>query len=156
MELDRTNTPNADLIVAAGLTYGGTLVVTNAGDPLQAGDTFNLFDATSIGGAFATISLPPLGSGLTWDLSQLAVNGTIKVGSTPAFGAPVLSGTTLTLSGTGGPANGTYHVLASTNVALPLNLWTSLVTNSFDGGGNFSFNVSITGFPQRFFLIRLP
>lgn len=79
MELDRLATPNADLLVANSLTYGGTLVITNAGEPLLAGDTFNLFDWTSRSGSFASVELPSLDPGLNWDVSNLSVNGTIAV-----------------------------------------------------------------------------
>jgi hypothetical protein len=48
---------------------------------------------------------------------------------------------TLVFSGTNGTAGGTYYVLTSTNVALPLNDWTPIVTNTFDGSGNFNATV---------------
>ncbi len=37
MEIDRTNLPNADLLVSASTTFGGALVVTNIGEELQLG-----------------------------------------------------------------------------------------------------------------------
>jgi len=79
MELDRAGTPTADLIVAGALTCGGALVVNNIGAPVQVGDTFDLFNATSFGGGFTTITLPALGSGLGWDTSTVATDGIIKV-----------------------------------------------------------------------------
>ena len=47
--------------------------------PLVQGDTFKIFNAGSYSGSFAATSLPALDSGLAWDLSKLAVNGTISV-----------------------------------------------------------------------------
>jgi hypothetical protein len=79
MEIDRDGAPNADLIVANAVTYGGTLVVNNLGQPLQAGDTFNLFDWTTRSGSFVATELPTLDTGLTWNLSKLTVDGTIQV-----------------------------------------------------------------------------
>lgn len=62
------------------LTHGGTLTVTNVGpDALAAGNSFTLFSATTRAGAFASVSLPALSSGLVWDQSQLTSNGTITV-----------------------------------------------------------------------------
>lgn len=61
------------------LTFGGTLTVSATGDALAAGDSFPLFGATTYSGSFTSINLPPLGSGLAWDNTQLAVNGTISV-----------------------------------------------------------------------------
>ena len=78
MEIDRTNLPNADLLVSASTTFGGALVVTNIGEELQLGDTFNLFDGPFTG-TFAQIVLPPLPTGRGWDVSKLYVDGTIKV-----------------------------------------------------------------------------
>jgi hypothetical protein len=52
MEINRDASPNADLLIANSLNYGGSLVVNNVGLALQNGDAFNLFDWTSRGGAF--------------------------------------------------------------------------------------------------------
>jgi autotransporter-associated beta strand protein len=84
MEISKAGaTLSADLVaVASSLTYGGTLTVVATGSPLAEGDTFNLFDAGSFGGSFATVNLPTLPTtpaGLFWDVSQLAVDGTILV-----------------------------------------------------------------------------
>jgi fibronectin-binding autotransporter adhesin len=161
MEVDRLATPNADLITASLLTYGGTLVVTNIGfDPLQNGDTFNLFDWTARNGSFGSIQLPALDPGLSWDTSQLTVNGTIKVvpgASGPTISGVALSGTDLIVSGTNGPANGQYVVISSTDIGLPRSSWTPVVTNTFDGSGNFAFTNAVSPItPRRFFTIQLP
>ena len=62
------------------LTQGGTLNITASGDALAAGDTFTLFSATTFAGSgFTVVNPPPLGAGLVWNISQLGVNGTIRV-----------------------------------------------------------------------------
>ena len=69
-----------------------------------------------------------------------------------------LSGANLVVSGTNGPGNGTYIVLASTNVALPLTSWTPVLTNQFNSGGSFVFtftNAVSPGMPQRFYVLRV-
>jgi uncharacterized repeat protein (TIGR01451 family) len=55
------------------------LIVTNIGAPLQAGDVFTNFSASAFSGSFTSTNLPTLTGSLTWDTSQLNVNGTIKV-----------------------------------------------------------------------------
>lgn len=66
------------------VTYGGTLeVVSNGPAALAAGDSFQLFSATTRAGSFATINLPPLASGLVWNSSNLATSGTIVVRALP-------------------------------------------------------------------------
>jgi hypothetical protein len=68
-----------------------------------------------------------------------------------------LIGGNFVLIGTGGSSNGTYFVLTSTNIGLPLSNWTRLFTNQFDGSGNFNFtNVPGTNTPQAFYLLQLP
>lgn len=77
----------ADLAIATALiTFGGTLNVTNIGGTLIDGDVFNLFDWTTPTptGTFSTVNLPTLGSGLTWNQSNLYSNGTIAVVPEPS------------------------------------------------------------------------
>jgi hypothetical protein len=77
--------------------------------------------------------------------------------ATPTIGGIVLSGTNTIISGTGGPANGSYWVLASTNVALPLTNWTQILTSQFDASGNFIFTNAISpAVPRRFYLLQMP
>ena len=61
----------------------GDLVVTllNAFTPAS-GATFNLFDAATFTGSFATVSLPTLTAGLTWDTSGLYSAGILSVTGT--------------------------------------------------------------------------
>jgi hypothetical protein len=48
-------------------------------------------------------------------------------------------------------------VLTSTNVALPLNQWTPILTNLFDGSGAFSATNSVSaGSPRQFYLLQVP
>ena len=141
------NLNNSKLALASGtLAFGGTLAVTASGDALQVGDTFDLFDAPAFSGAFASLSLPALPTGWSWETNRLAVDGTVAVagpqgpGLHPSFSGPVLqNGTNLLLSGSGGLSNFTYYVLSSTNATLPLTNWTMLATNLFDANGNSSF-----------------
>jgi hypothetical protein len=61
------------------------------------------------------------------------------------------------MSGTNGPPNAAYFVLASTNIALPLTNWTPILTNQFGSSGNFSFTNAIDpALPRRFFMLEVP
>ena len=65
--------------------------------------------------------------------------------------------TNVVLSGTNGPPNAPYVVLASTNVTLPLSNWGSIATNQFNTGGGFTFTNTISpAFRQRFSQLRVP
>ena len=65
------------------LTLGGTLVVTNLGDPLNEGDSFRLFQASNCLGGFLAYDLPPLENSFAWDLTELKTSGTITVAALP-------------------------------------------------------------------------
>jgi hypothetical protein len=78
------------------LFYGGNLAVTNVGPALVSGNSFQLFNASSYGGSFASTTYPALGSGLSWT-DNLATSGTIAVtGTGTGGGSPTL---TITRSG---------------------------------------------------------
>ena len=72
--------PMADQVAVPGqpISYHGTLVVANTGALLQPGDTFTLFSASSYSGSF-TIAAQTPGQIVTWNVSNLAVNGSLSV-----------------------------------------------------------------------------
>jgi len=147
------------LNVSGTLTCGGTLTVTRTGDALVANDSFKLFMAGSLTGSFANFALPPLDSGLAWDTSTVNSDGWLRVISNPApvIGSATIINGEIVISGTGGTPGGTYHVVTTTNVTLPMLQWLPVATNTFDGTGNFAFTnaVSLTE-EQQFFRVRLP
>lgn len=66
-------------------------------------------------------------------------------------------GTNVVIVGTGGPPGGTYHLMSSTNIALPISQWTSIVSNLFDGSGTFRYTNAINAaVPALFFRTALP
>ena len=150
---------NNVIAVAGAFALGGTLIVSSADDPLQAGDAFTIFSVTNFGGNFSSLILPALTSGLYWDTSTLKMDGTIRVGieTPPVIGSIGAAGGKLVFSGTGGVTSGTYYVLDSTNLATPMTNWTVLLTNQFDANGNFIFtNTMSTNSPQSFYQLKLP
>jgi fibronectin-binding autotransporter adhesin len=156
MEINRGLTPNADKLVAQTINMAGTtIVITNRGGNLQAGDTFDLFDGPITDGG-VTVLGPP---GTSFDTSQLAVNGTVRVTSAPVppqiTGITPEAGTNIVVRGIGGISFGTYHVLTSTNVAAPLATWVPVATNLFEFDGTFSFtNIINRELGREFFLIQ--
>jgi fibronectin-binding autotransporter adhesin len=140
------------------------ITVNNAGaQPLGAG-TYTLVQQASgsVSGtpsAAVTITGSGLAAGATGSISVSGgVVSLVVTGSTPpspTINSVVRSGGNLILSGTNGPDNGTYVVLSSTNVALPVNLWTPVSTNTFSPTGAFSVTNSITG-NRDFFIIQIP
>jgi hypothetical protein len=69
--------------------------------------------------------------------------------------APVISGTTLTISATNTGA-GTVYLLTSTNVAAPVSTWRPIWTNVLGGSGSFSTNLLNAvnpSFKQQFYLL---
>jgi len=158
MELNATLDTN-DVLRAGLLELGGTLHLANLAGNLMAGDSFKLFDAGLYGGAFTGVVPAMPGPGLTWDLSNLSSDGTLRIlgPQGPQIAASSLSGGNFIFSGTGGTPNGIYYVLSSTNVGLPVMNWTRILTNNFDANGNFSVTTGVSAsIPQRFYLLQEP
>jgi autotransporter-associated beta strand protein len=145
-----------DQIDAAGIIYGGTLVVTNISGLVTNGQSFQLFVATNgYSGTFSGGVTLPSATGLTWT-NTLAINGTITAGVSVPPAQPIitsisLSGTSLVISGTGGTATYQFVVLSSTNLMRPLSQWTPVVTNTFTGGSWSTTNTVDPSAAQSFF-----
>ncbi len=158
MEITKDGGLTNDIVAVAGtLTYGGTLKVVLSGvTPLAVNDTFQLFNFVSAPSGSFTFNLP---AGYTWDTTQLSVDGTIKVtglASPPHIGGVSISGTNLTLTGTGGTPGATYYVLSSTNIVLPLVSWTPVLTNTFAADGGFTNTIPVLPTePKRFYNLKL-
>jgi autotransporter-associated beta strand protein len=159
-EISKSPFTNDVAKVLGALTNGGTLIVTNIGvAALTNGDSFTLFNAASYSGGFAKVILPPLPAGLGWNTNALNSSGTLSVViiAKPVIGTVSISGGGLALAGTGGVANANFYLLGSTNLSTPVSNWTRLLTNQFDGSGNFNFTTAMnTNSPQSFYLLQLP
>ncbi|MCX7047493.1 MAG: autotransporter-associated beta strand repeat-containing protein [Candidatus Sumerlaeota bacterium] len=79
MEVNMPAGANDKVVCAGKITYGGVLVVTNLASAFHMGDCFTLFQAASYAGSFSSISPATPGSGLVWDTSSLARDGTLLV-----------------------------------------------------------------------------
>jgi autotransporter-associated beta strand protein len=158
MKLSKSPTAN-DLLIAKNtnattITFAGTLSVTNLAGTLVAGDSFKLFSATNLSGTFRSIQPAQPAIGLTWDTSQLYTQGILKIGSVsqPGISNVALAGGggSINISGTNGTPGLSYRILTSSDVTLPTSSWTILGTNTFDGSGQFLFNVGTTNALQFF------
>lgn len=135
----------------------GTLKVTLAGS-VVGGEIFQLFNATSYSGEFDTFDLPTLTGSLSWDTTQLSIDGTLRV----AGGANIQVGEfayppggNFQMSGTSAATNAPYRIEATSNLSDPLS-WVEVGSGSFING-TFSFSDSnSTNFPIRFYRIVTP
>jgi autotransporter-associated beta strand protein len=153
--LNYTLGTSSDLTVVSGnLNLSGTLNVTNGG-----GFTTGAYTLFTYGGALTlgnlTVASAP--AGLVYSISTNTTGQINLIVTRPQFNAVNAGTSGLAMTGSGGQAYGPYYVLGSTNITLPLNLWTRIVTNQFDGGGNFSFTNTLNpGAPQFFYQIYIP
>jgi rhamnogalacturonan endolyase len=150
---------NSAVLVSGLLTEGGVLEVTNSGGTaLALGDSFQLYNAGTCTGAFAGLVLPALPPGLGWSTNTLNTSGllTVVIGH-PVIGSASVSQGALVLQGGAGAAGASFYLLGSTNLTTPMTNWTRLLTNQFDGGGNFDFtNRLATNTPVSFFRLQVP
>jgi hypothetical protein len=159
MELDQGAGTN-DVLNAATIHYGGTLMLTNLSGSLSAGNSFKLFNASGYSGTFTKIMPAIPGLGLGWDTNGLS-SGTLSVivlpTPQPVLGPITMKGSSLTMTGSDGVPGWPYYVLASTNLSLPLSNWTVLATNSFDSNGHFNFTNELNANqPDLFYLLQIP
>ena len=158
LKLNRTNAQKADrLTLSSGtLTLGGSLIVTNLGEPLRTNDTFVLLSAGAFAGGFGSITLPPLPIGLRWNTNTLATNGILSVVAEPppsiSSGQLLAGRFVLTFSG---PSARPYTVLCGTNLATPLTNWNPVATGTF-GSDPLTYTNPAPADPANFYIIRSP
>ena len=116
----------------SGVNYAWTIAMAAGGITNFSPDKFvvdaSAFQNSLAGGSF---SVQTNGSALMLAFTAAPL---------PVFGGITLSGTNLVVTGGGGASGRGYLVLASTNLALPLNQWPVIESNVFDGSGHFTFS----------------
>jgi len=155
VSLDGGTTTNDLVTGLTGITYGGSLIVTNAGtEPLVAGKVFKVFNSAVAGsGNFTSVTVLPSGKG-TFNPATGEV--TITSAGAPVLNPPTVSGGNLVLTGTGTP-NGSFSILTSTDLSLPISQWTTNSTGTFDANGSMSNGIPVNKLEgARFFLLREP
>jgi len=61
------------------------------------------------------------------------------------------------INGTNGVSGTTYHLLMSTNLALPVSQWVPVATNTLNANGDFSLTATNAVFPdvpQQFYIMK--
>jgi autotransporter-associated beta strand protein len=86
---------NDKAVIGGALTLAGTLNVTSLGGTFAEHDTFDLFDAASFTGTLSMGTMPALDLGLSWDVSNIGVDGSITVIPEPGSVALLVLGSTL-------------------------------------------------------------
>ena len=111
--------------------------------------------AGSIGTAWLPVGTNPITAAYSGDGNDLpGTNNLLQVVKAPQFNAVNFVGNELVLNGSWGFSNGTYCILATTNLALSIGQWTPVITNQFDRNGNFNFTntgAATSGQPQQFY-----
>jgi hypothetical protein len=136
----------------AGLPAGTSAAFNSNSIPGNWASTLTITASNSAAPGNYPLTINAVDANLT---NSVNVNLSVIALTPPVFAPPQLSGNNLVLSGTNGPANGTYFVLTTTNLSLPVSQWTILSTNTFDANGNFSFTNPAAEL-QQYFLIRVP
>ena len=155
---------NSTNLIASALGtvhYGGTLILSNL-PAFTGGESFVLFDATNRSGSFVSINPATPGTSLTWDTSQLTVNGKLLVstgsgGGSIKINASSFNGATFTLSGNAGAANANaaFSVVTNANFSTSHTNWNVQGTGTCDGSGNFIYSAPVSGM-GLFYDVRIP
>ncbi len=148
------------VVVNGALSAAGTIHV-NASSGFAAG-TYTLFTS---GGA---MTIGALQLGTTPEGFDCVLNtstpGQIRLVVTsiappnpPGITNVYAVGNDLVLSGDGGIPSGSYYVLGTTNIALPIENWSRISTNQFNANGSFNLTNPIdSSLPQFYYRLQLP
>jgi hypothetical protein len=155
------NSTNANLILDTNgqvllhqTDHFASVIITNT--PLASG----IYTASQLSGLYP-LNFPAtwtqqIGSTVTTASGEIIVGNFVAPPSTPHVTHIGLNGTTLAISATNGTAGGSWILLQSTNVALPLSQWQTNITGNFDGGGNLSTNIANTATNlQEFYILKV-
>jgi hypothetical protein len=146
----------ATVTVSGNLTLNGTLN-TSGSDGFGAG-TYTLFTYSGTFAGNPVLGARPAGYNCVLSTNTPhQISLIVTVPPPPSFNYVAASGSNLVLGGVGGPSNGVYALLTSTNVSVPVYQWLSVATGHFDSAGAFSItNIAGLGSAQRFYLLRVP
>ena len=146
---------------ALSVTASGTTITIDSVANVAGPHTIHLISYTGTD-PYSGLSLAPLPTGYAGNLVDnsgvIDLNVTVSAPPPPPTirnivnnGGQVIIGGTNN-SGTGG----SYSVLSSTNLAVPLTNWTLLNSGTFNANGNFSYTNALGTNSQRFYILRVP
>jgi autotransporter-associated beta strand protein len=146
---------NSDQVVVSGdLTLGGQLNITDVG-----GFGIGTYTLFTYGGelTLGNVTVASVPAGFVCTISTNTTGQINLVVTRPQFRSISVGTGGLVMNGSGGAADGTFYLLATTNVVLPLNVWTVIATNQFDASGNFNLTNAVDpAAPQSFYRLGLP
>jgi hypothetical protein len=152
----------ASLISAGTIAMSGPVTVDVTNSPADTNDNVLLSYTSRTGsGAFVAGNIPA-GAYVYDNVANRTVILTYAQPApsfsniTPVTTAGALSG--ISFSAVNGPANGSYHILSSTNVDLrPLTAWSVAQNGSFDSSGNLNVTVPVSAsIGQTFYVLTVP
>jgi hypothetical protein len=120
----------------------------------DAGPTSPALWRVPLGGGSATTVL----SGITATARKVRFFTGPATRPPPGLTGIEIAGANAVLNATNGFAGGTYYVLTSTNVDMPLNQWQPILTNVLGVSGNFTLTVSnalASPLPRQFYIIQV-
>lgn len=142
---------------SAPLSYRWLMNGTNAvGGPVSGANTNETLPLASVqigdsGRSFSVIVTNSIGAVTSSPPAVLTVLTAPRFTSVTGEG-----GTNFVINGVGGTNSGTFYVLTTTNLALPLTNWTSRGSSAFDSQGSFNFNYTLTNvLPQEFLILQM-
>lgn len=149
------------LAVAGNLVLNGTINVSMGGGFTPT--NYTLFTYTGTLGGTPVLGSTPTIYSYSYILDT-SVPGQVRLIVTapppPVFEniyvVPGSGSNAMVMSGSGGVTNGSFGVLASTNLTLPLAQWPFMTTNPFDATGRFLFtNAPGSNTPQMFYRLQV-
>jgi hypothetical protein len=132
--------------------------------PTDVSSTFHMGDSVYVMASFLARTttrtiieqVPTANNGNMNALVVYDLSAVVTPPSSPHITAIQVSGTGLTLSATNGTPGGSWILLQSTNVALPLIQWQTNRTGTFNGSGNLSTNIlNIATNTQGFYILKV-
>ncbi len=131
--------------------YGPNGALLDAVGGYPAKDDVMTYTATNCGTFTVLVSDGYGGGSGTYGLTANGIFGPLSLSN------PVISGTNLTLKGTGGTTNTSFILYSTTNLTTPFALWTPVLTNHFDQSRTFNYtNVFDPALPQEYFRFVVP
>ena len=160
-------TPVTNIVVTNFVAANTTTINIGSIASITAPATVSLISyAPGTADPFGNLVLGTLPTGAVATLQDNTANSTIDLNITtapapptpPTIGQISIVGGNIVISGTNNSgAGGTFHVLTSTNISLPLTNWSILTNSTFDSSGNFNTTNAIDATkPNGFYILQVP
>lgn len=150
-----------DRIVVEGtcMLNGRLQIVRVTPEPVVAGQSFVLFQAAQIAGAFQSFDLPELEEGLVWRTERIGLDGSLWVvrSTPPRLMPPERAGDRWTLRAREGTPGWPVRLRRTTDLRLPVSQWEIVAEAQFDADGDVTFELEIE--PERpaaFYRLEVP